>query len=120
MQAEVPQPISSLPSRWGMFTIAQLGWLAMAALPPYLGLRLHLAAAVALGVSAPWVAAAVTLAFGRREGRRLDAFAGDWFLFLLQPRTLTHPEDGEKASQDRFQPVDHPREAPETLRWSRP
>ncbi|MHB1526244.1 MAG: hypothetical protein ACYDEA_11115 [Candidatus Dormibacteria bacterium] len=120
MEAEVPQPISSLPSRWGMFTLAQLGWLAVAMVPPYLGLRLHLAAALALGASAPWVAAALALGFGRREGRRLDAFAGDWFLYQLQPRLLTHPEDGGPASEDRFQPVDHPGEALPALRWSRP
>ncbi|NNM97334.1 MAG: hypothetical protein HKL89_06995 [Candidatus Dormibacteraeota bacterium] len=119
MQAEVPQPISSLPARWGMFTIAQMGWLALAALPPYLGLRIHLDAVLVLAASAPWVAAAMALAFGRREGRRLDAFAGDWCLYLLQARSLTHPGDAPDRTRDRFQAVDQPVAAPGQLRWSR-
>jgi len=120
MQAEVPQPISSLPARWGMFTLAQLGWLAVAALPPYLGLRLHLDAVVVLAGSSPWVAAAVALGFGRREGRRLDAFAGDWCLFLAQPRRLTHPGAARGSADDRFQLVDQAPAAAGKLRWSGP
>lgn len=103
-----------------MFTIAQMGWLALAALPPYLGLRLHADAVLVLSASAPWVAAAMALAFGRREGRRLDAFAGDFCLYLLQPRSLTHPGDRPRRTRDRFQAVDHPPAAAGKLRWSRP
>lgn len=94
-----------------MFTTAQLGWLGVGAALPYLLLRLHLALVPVLGASSPWLATALAVGFGRREGRRLDAFAGDWVLFQLQPRHLVHP--GEAASTaDPFQPVDGP------LGWS--
>ncbi|HVC38729.1 MAG TPA: PrgI family protein [Candidatus Dormibacteraeota bacterium] len=90
--AEVPQPISSVPVRWGGFTAHQLGWLAAGAAMPYLLLRLHLSPAGAFGPSAPWLGTAVCFAFGRSEGRRLDAWVGDWVWFKLQPHRLSHPD----------------------------
>lgn len=90
-QADVHQPISGVPIRWGGFTGRQLVWLGVGAALPYLLLRLELPMAGVIPPSLPWLAAAVTLAFGRCEGRRLDAWVGDWLWFRAQPRHLTHP-----------------------------
>ncbi|MGH7639840.1 MAG: PrgI family mobile element protein [Candidatus Dormibacteria bacterium] len=91
MQAEVPQPISAVPLRWGGFTGRQLAWLAAGAALPYILLRAHLGLAPALGLPAPWMGAALALAYGRHEGRQLDAWVGDWIRFQLGPRRLAHP-----------------------------
>jgi hypothetical protein len=91
MQAEIPQPISGVPLRWGGFTTRQLSWLGVGAALPYLLLRLQLAPELALFSSAPWLSAALLFAFGRREGRRLDAWVLDWMWFKVQPRHLSHP-----------------------------
>jgi hypothetical protein len=120
MEAEVPQPISSLPSRWGSFTGSQLGWLAVAAIPPYTCLRLHLAVVVALAGCAPWIAAATALAFGRREGRRLDAFVGDLLLFQFQPKVLSHPDAVREGPGRDFQLVDRGASRPAALPRSSP
>lgn len=90
-QAEVPQPISGVPLRWSGFTSRQLSWLGLGAAWPYLLLRGQVPLEVLILASAPWVGACVTLAFGRCEGRRLDAWLGDWVWFRAQPRHLHHP-----------------------------
>ena len=120
MEAEVPQPISNLPSRWGSFTGSQLSWLAAAAVPPYICLRLHLAVALTLIGCAPWIAATTALAFGRREGRRLDAFAGDWLQFQLQPKLLRHPDGARLVPGAEFHPVDGGQGRSRSLPWSTP
>ncbi|MGH7643658.1 MAG: PrgI family protein [Candidatus Dormibacteria bacterium] len=91
MQAEVPQPISGVPLRWGGFTVRQLGWIAIGAALPYVLLRLQLAPEVALAAPAPWLVVALCFAVGRREGRQLDSWVADWLRFRLQPRRLRHP-----------------------------
>lgn len=91
MQAEIPQPISATPMRWGGVTTPQLGWIAVGASVPYALLRFHLGAAPTLVASAPWLAAALLLAVGRREGRRLDLWVLDWLAFQIQPHRLRHP-----------------------------
>lgn len=103
MQAEIPQPISGVPLRWGGFTGRQLAWLGAGAALPYLLLRLQLSPELALVSSAPWLAVAVLLAFGRREGRRLDSWIGDWLWFRFQPHHLRHPES---STVDRYVAVD--------------
>jgi hypothetical protein len=103
MQAEIPQPISGVPLRWGGFTGRQLGWLGAGAALPYLLLRLQLSPELALASSAPWLAIGVLLAFGRREGRRLDCWIGDWLWFKLQPHRLRHPGS---STVDRYVAVD--------------
>jgi hypothetical protein len=90
-QAEVPQPISGVPLRWGGFTGRQLTWLGVAAALPYLLLRWQVPLELVLVATAPWLAAGITFAFGRCEGRRLDAWVGDWVLFRAQPHHLRHP-----------------------------
>jgi hypothetical protein len=120
MEAEVPQPISNLPSRWGSFTGSQLGWLATAAVPPYICLHLHLAVMLTLLGCAPWIAAATALAFGRREGRRLDAFAGDWLQFQLQPKLLRHPDGARPVPGAEFHEVDGGAGPSGSLPWSPP
>jgi hypothetical protein len=120
MEAEVPQPISSLPSRWGSFTGSQLSWLAVAAIPPYTCLHLHLAVVVALVGCSPWIAAAMALAFGRREGRRLDAFVGDWLLFQFQPKVLNHPDAVREDPGRGFELVDKGASRSGALPWSPP
>jgi hypothetical protein len=92
MQAEVPQPISGVPLRWGGFTARQLGWLGTGAALPYFLLRLQLPPELALASSSPWLGAALLFAFARREGRQLDSWVGDWLRFRLQPHRLRHPE----------------------------
>jgi hypothetical protein len=77
--------------RWGRFTTPQLSWLAVGAALPYLLLRLRLEPSLALLASLPWLVSALMLAFGRREGRRLDAWVGDWVAFRFQPHQLGHP-----------------------------
>lgn len=94
MQAEVPQPISTIPSRWAGFTAPQLGWLALGAALPYAGDRIGLTPIALLGAGVPWAAAAVAMAFGRWQGRGLDAFVGDALLFRLQRHRLEHPGSG--------------------------
>jgi hypothetical protein len=79
-----------------------------------------LAVVVALVGCAPWIAAATALAFGRREGRRLDAFVGDWLLFLFQPRVLSHPDAAREDPQRGFQLVDSGSGRPGALPWSAP
>ncbi|HVB53606.1 MAG TPA: PrgI family protein [Candidatus Acidoferrales bacterium] len=91
MQAEVPQPISGVPLRWGGFTARQLGWLGVGAALPYLLLRLQIPPELALVSSGPWLGMALLFAFGRREGRPLDSWVGDWLWFKLQPHHLRHP-----------------------------
>ncbi|MGA2872750.1 MAG: hypothetical protein ABSF27_04085 [Candidatus Dormibacteria bacterium] len=91
MQAEIPQSIFGTPMRWGRFTTPQLGWLVVGAALPYLLLRLRLEPSLALLASLPWLISAVTLAFGRHEGRHLDAWVGDWVAFRFQPHQLHHP-----------------------------
>ncbi|HUY09090.1 MAG TPA: PrgI family protein [Candidatus Dormibacteraeota bacterium] len=103
MQAEIPQPISGVPLRWGGFTGRQLGWLGTGTALPYLLLRLQLSPELALAASAPWLAAATLFAFGRREGRRLDCWVGDWLWFKLQPHHLRHPGT---SPVDRYVTVD--------------
>ncbi|MFZ0994584.1 MAG: hypothetical protein WAO09_01190 [Candidatus Dormiibacterota bacterium] len=92
MQTEIPQSISGTPTRWGAFTAPQLGWIAIGAALPYLLLRCHLTAPLLLILSTPWLAAALVFAFGRYEGRRLDAWTTDWLVFLVQPHHLHHPD----------------------------
>jgi hypothetical protein len=94
MQAEIPQSISATPVRWGAFTTPQLGWLVMGSALPYLLLRCHLGLSLILLPSTPWLGAALAFAFGRYEGRRLDAWTADWLLFLVQPHRLHHPQAG--------------------------
>ncbi|HVB14430.1 MAG TPA: PrgI family protein [Candidatus Dormibacteraeota bacterium] len=91
MQAEVPLPISGVPLRWGGFTARQLGWLGVGAALPYFLLRLQIPPELALGSSAPWLGSALLFAFGRREGRQLDLWVGDWLWFKVQPQRLRHP-----------------------------
>ncbi|MGH7611352.1 MAG: PrgI family protein [Candidatus Dormibacteria bacterium] len=90
-QAQVPQPISSIPARWGAFTGPQLAWLAAGALPGYVVLRLGLPLWAAVLLAVPVLGTAAALAFGRREGRPLDAWAGDWLAYQGQPHELVHP-----------------------------
>jgi hypothetical protein len=92
MQAEIPQSISGTPTRWGAFTAPQLGWIAVGAALPYLLLRCHVGVPLLVILSTPWLAAALAFAFGRCEGRRLDAWTMDWLAFLVQPHHLHHPE----------------------------
>jgi hypothetical protein len=92
MQAEIPQPISGTPTRWGAFTAPQLAWIAVGVALPYLLLRCHLGVPLLLILSTPWLATALVLAFGRYEGRRLDAWTTDWLAFLFQPHRLQHPD----------------------------
>lgn len=92
MQAEIPQPISATPMRWGAFTTPQLGWLAVGSALPYLLLRCHLGVSLILLPSTPWLGVALAFAFGAYEGRRLDAWTADWLLFLVQPHRLYHPQ----------------------------
>ncbi len=87
-----------------MFTGHQLTWLAAALLPLYVLLRAHLALQAALPLCLPWLATATAMAFGRCRGRALDAFAGDWALFQLQPKALTHP--GSRPGPALFTPID--------------
>jgi hypothetical protein len=91
MQAEIPQPISGTPMRWGAFTTPQLGWIALGAALPFVLLRCHLGVSLILPPSIPWLGTALAFAFGRYEGRRLDAWTADWLLFLVQPHRLHHP-----------------------------
>lgn len=100
MHAEVLQPISSVPLRWGGFTVQQLVWLGVGASLPYLLLRVQVVPELAILGSLPWLAAALTLAFGRREGRRLDSWVGDWLWFQLQPHQLRHPGTLETGSAE--------------------
>ncbi|MHB1499759.1 MAG: PrgI family mobile element protein [Candidatus Dormibacteria bacterium] len=93
-----------MPTRWGMFTGHQLAWLAAALLPLYLLLRAHLPLQEALPLCLPWLVTATAMAFGRCKGRALDAFAGDWALFQVQPKTLTHPES--RSGPALFIPID--------------
>lgn len=90
-QAEIPQPIGATPTRWGGFTTVQLSWIGLGAALPYLLLRLHLSPLPALVISTPWLALALIFAFGRRDGRRMDAWVGDWVVFKFQPHLLRHP-----------------------------
>jgi|GEM_PF-3363145 len=92
MQAEIPQSISGTPTRWGAFTAPQLGWIAVGAALPYLLMRCHLGVPLLVILSAPWLAAALVLAFARYEGRRLDAWSNDWLAFVFQPHHLQHPD----------------------------
>ena len=103
---EVPMPISAMPTRWGMFTGHQLAWMGAAGLPVYLLLRAHLALDAALPACLPWLVTATALAFGRCQGRALDAFLGDWAMFRVQPKTLLHPELVPDPGEPRFTPVD--------------
>lgn len=114
--AEIPQPISSLPARWAGLTTGQLAWLAVGGLAPMAGVRLHLALAALGAVSAPWVLACAGLGFGRRRGRRLDAYLVDAALFRLQPHELLHPEAAR--GRGRFREVDCARAVPKTLPWA--
>lgn len=116
MQAEVPQPISNVPSRWGGLTTAQLGWLAVASGVPMLLLRAHAGMPGVLAASAPWGSVCVALGFGLRRGRRLDAYLVDAVRFRAQPRRLRHPDICSRAPD--FRPVDRPPDRP--LRWSSP
>lgn len=106
MHAEVPQPISTVPSRWAGFTASQLGWLAVGAMLPYLGGRVGLPAPAEAGFAIPWAATAVAMAFGRWQGRGLDAFLADALLFRLQHHRLEHP-----GSTGGFRAVDRGRGA---------
>ncbi len=92
MEAEVPQPISNLPSRWGGLTTGQLGWLAVAGAVPLACFRLHLGLAPLVTLSAPWASIAAALGFGLRHGRRLDVYLLDAILFRLQPHRFSHPD----------------------------
>ncbi|MGH7667469.1 MAG: PrgI family mobile element protein [Candidatus Dormibacteria bacterium] len=113
MQAEVPQPISAVPLRWGGFTSRQLAWVGAGALLPYLLLRAHLAMELALALAAPWLAASLLFAFGRREGRPLDAWVGDWVWFAFQPHRLQHPGAAPRRTHaGTFVSVDDPGPVP--------
>ncbi|HEY6537641.1 MAG TPA: PrgI family protein [Candidatus Dormibacteraeota bacterium] len=105
-QAEVPQPISGIPMRWGGLTGQQLGWFGIGAILPYLLLRLRVPPELALLLSGPWIGTAVTLAFGRREGRRLDAWISDWIWFQTQPHRLLHPALQDHLDLGRYQQID--------------
>ncbi len=111
-------PISAMPTRWGLFTGHQLGWMGAGALPVYVLLRAHLAAAEALLAGSPWLLAASALAFGRCQGRALDAFLGDWARFQIQPKVLLHPELFRVPDSARFTPVDARHRS--ALPWTRP
>ncbi|HUY57738.1 MAG TPA: PrgI family protein [Candidatus Micrarchaeaceae archaeon] len=103
MQAEIPQPISGVPFRWGGFTGRQLAWVMAGAAVPYLLLRLQLTPELALASAAPWLVLALLFGFGRREGRSLDCWVGDWLWFQIQPHHLHHPRS---TSADRYVTVD--------------
>ena len=64
----------------------------MGAALPYLLLRCHLGVSLILLASTPWLGSALVFAFGRCEGRRLDAWAADGLAFLVQPHHLRHPQ----------------------------
>ena len=105
-QAEVPQPISSLPTRWGSFTGHQLTWLGLAAVPPYLLLRAHLPLAATALATIPWSLVATVVAFGRYRGRQIDDFLGDWALFQIHPKVMEHPDSNILAPEVQFTAVD--------------
>jgi hypothetical protein len=111
-------PISAMPTRWGMFTGHQLAWMGAAGLPVYWLLRAHLPVEVALPVCLPWLVAATALAFGRCQGRALDAFLGDWALFRVQPKSLLHPDLVPDGGEVRFTPIDRGERT--ALPWSAP
>jgi hypothetical protein len=117
-EAEVPQPISSLPTRWGSFTGHQLSWLGLAAAPPYLLLRAHLPLLEVAIIATPWALTASVIAFGRYRGRQIDHFLGDWAMFHLHPRVMDHPDSGGRSREVQFTSVDSQGMAP--LPWKLP
>lgn len=116
-QAEVPQPISAIPARWGRFTAAQLGWMVIAVCPLYISIRAHLPALPMLLATSPWITSATAMAFGRLQGRRLDAFTADWVLYRLQRKRLDHPDSGPNISDRSFVVVDRAQCRP--IPWDR-
>ncbi|MGH7608993.1 MAG: PrgI family protein [Candidatus Dormibacteria bacterium] len=90
-QVQVHQPISHIPARWGAFTAPQLAWIAIGCVPGYVLLRLGLATWLVGMLAAPALVGALLLAFGRREGRPLDSWVGDWLVYQWQPHRLCHP-----------------------------
>ncbi|MGC1183768.1 MAG: hypothetical protein WBA31_01270 [Candidatus Dormiibacterota bacterium] len=98
-QAEVSQPISGVPLRWSGFTSRQLSWLGLGLALPYLLVRGQVPLDLLILASVPWLGTFATLAFGRCEGRRLDAWIGDWVWFLAQPCHLHHPGSESRATQ---------------------
>ncbi len=115
---EIPMPISAMPTRWGMFTGHQLTWMGAGGLPLYVLLRAHVPLGEALPGCVPWLVTATALAFGRCQGRALDAFLGDWAMFRAQPKTLLHPELRPTPRTPQFVQVDgHDRTV---LPWSPP
>jgi len=115
-QAKVPQSISGVPARWGRFTAPQLGWLVIAAVPLYISFHAHLPLLPVFLGSSPWVAGATAMAFGRRQGRRLDAFTADWALFRLHRKRFDHPDSETTPRDAKFVVVDA--SEPRSLPWA--
>jgi hypothetical protein len=114
--AEVPQPISDVPSRWGGLTTPQLGWLGGAAALPMVLIHAHCGLDATLSGAVPWAASCVVLGFGSRRGRRLDAYLLDAARFRTQRRRLCHPDLA--ASPQEFRAVDGSERWP--LSWTAP
>ena len=114
--AEVPQPISDVPSRWGGLTTPQLGWLGGAAALPMILIHAHCGLDATLTGAVPWAAGCVVLGFGNCRGRRLDAYLLDAARFRAQRRRLCHPDLA--ASPQEFRAVDGSERWP--LCWTMP
>ena len=116
MEAEVPQPISDVPSRWGGLTTPQLGWLGGAAVLPMILIHAHCGLGATLTGAVPWATGCVVLGFGSRRGRRLDAYLLDAARFRTQRQRLCHPD--LHASLPEFRSVDGGDRWP--LSWTMP
>jgi hypothetical protein len=116
MEAEVPQPISDVPSRWGGLTTPQLGWLGGAAVLPMILIHAHCGLDATLIGAVPWAAGCVVLGFGSRRGRRLDAYLLDAARFRAQRRRLCHPD--LVRSRAEFRDVDGAERWP--ISWTMP
>jgi hypothetical protein len=114
--AEVPQPISDVPSRWGGLTTPQLGWLGGGAALPMILIHAHCGLVANLTGSVPWAAGCVVLGFCSRRGRRLDAYLLDAARFRTQRRRLCHPD--LVAAPPEFRAVDGSERWP--LSWTVP
>ena len=116
MEAEVPQPISDVPSRWGGLTTPQLGWLTGAAILPMILIHAHCGLDATLTGAVPWAVGCVVLGFGSRRGRRLDAYLLDAARFRAQRRRLSHPD--LVSSRAEFREVDGAERSP--ISWTVP
>ena len=116
MEAEVPQPISDVPSRWGGLTTPQLGWLCGAAVLPMILIHAHCGLDATLIGAVPWAAGCVVLGFGSRRGRRLDSYLLDAARFQAQRRRLCHPDLVRSCAE--FRDVDGAERCP--ISWTTP